>query len=549
MSKDISIQIQHPNTTIEFKNPSITIEMPDHSTQIEFQKGQPIEIQVIRPNIVVELGCKCSGGSGSGGGHTILDESTPLPQRAKLKFTGAGVTATDDSGNDTTVVTIPGGGGAGITEITYADAVQAITNSALTPGAFYNITDAAGTDGGFICVAVATNAFSVRGAGMFGSEFNAVEFDFANNQLIYRSDLIGNVVRGADAVAAFPWGYSNVSGNTVNNGLFSITVNPNAFYRNNTIYPGASVTNITAGDNFYFENNILENGGQISGITAGSNCSISRNKIGPGATLGGNTTMGDGAQMNDMVCGPSSNIANNTLGASANMSYNNLGTSGVIYGNTIEDSGQIFNNIIQSDGSIENNIVRESASIANNQFSQGARITDCEILPNGRVFSNAIEVGGTISNKAIGYFVQLNGNTFNGQIVISETISESILNSRCVQGASIVQGAIEITGLTTLDITAAWAQYRGIYNLTSSNASEALDTILDFPTAFPFTLKPASGLTLTITGTQIGSIAAGQIALKAASYTLDGSKGEYIVLEADPTNTYLVEKLVVNGIV
>lgn len=42
-----------------------------------------------------------------GGGHTIEDEGTPLTQRTKLNFVGAGVTVTDDSGDDATVVTIP----------------------------------------------------------------------------------------------------------------------------------------------------------------------------------------------------------------------------------------------------------------------------------------------------------------------------------------------------------------------------------------------------------------------------------------------------------
>lgn len=49
--------------------------------------------------------------SGGGGGHTILEETTPLTQRSKLAFQGGGVTATDDSGNDRTIVTIPSGTG------------------------------------------------------------------------------------------------------------------------------------------------------------------------------------------------------------------------------------------------------------------------------------------------------------------------------------------------------------------------------------------------------------------------------------------------------
>ena len=53
-----------------------------------------------------------------------------------------------------------------------------------------------------------------------------------------------------------------------------------------------------------------------------------------------------------------------------------------------------------------------------------------------------------------------------------------------------------------------------------------------------------------IAGTAYSGIAAGQIALKAASYVLDGSKGEYIVLEIDPLGTgALIEKQVVNGLI
>lgn len=45
--------------------------------------------------------------SSTGGGHVIQDEGTPLTQRPNLNFVGAGVTATDDAGNDATVITIP----------------------------------------------------------------------------------------------------------------------------------------------------------------------------------------------------------------------------------------------------------------------------------------------------------------------------------------------------------------------------------------------------------------------------------------------------------
>lgn len=47
--------------------------------------------------------------TGGGGGHIIQDEGVDLTTRARLNFVGAGVTATDDSGNGRTNVTIPGG--------------------------------------------------------------------------------------------------------------------------------------------------------------------------------------------------------------------------------------------------------------------------------------------------------------------------------------------------------------------------------------------------------------------------------------------------------
>jgi hypothetical protein len=55
----------------------------------------------------------------TGGGHTIQDEGTSLTQRTKLNFVGAGVTATDDAGNDATVVTIAGGGAGDMLASTY----------------------------------------------------------------------------------------------------------------------------------------------------------------------------------------------------------------------------------------------------------------------------------------------------------------------------------------------------------------------------------------------------------------------------------------------
>lgn len=60
-------------------------------------------------NIEISLG----GGSTTSGGHTIQDEGVSLTQRTKLNFVGGGVAATDDSVNDATIITVPGGAGGG----------------------------------------------------------------------------------------------------------------------------------------------------------------------------------------------------------------------------------------------------------------------------------------------------------------------------------------------------------------------------------------------------------------------------------------------------
>ena len=167
-----------------------------------------------------------------------------------------------------------------------------------------------------------------------------------------------------------------------------------------------------------------------------------------------------------------------------------------------------------------------------------------------QVNNNTILGGIEVSNKAFDPGVLFNGNTIGVPMTETETITENIEGKRAIPGFSDITGTVDITGIATLDCTAAWAQYRGIYNLTSSNATEAIDTITNPPTLFPFTLRPAAGVVLTITGTAYSGITAGQIALKATDYVLDGDKGEYITLEVDPLGTgALIEKQVVNGLI
>lgn len=85
-----------------------------------------------RTQLLVQLTSgSSSGGSGTGGGHVIQDEGSSLTQRTKLNFVGAGVTVTDDAGNDATKVTITGGG-AGTTTVETPTGTVNSTNTAFT---------------------------------------------------------------------------------------------------------------------------------------------------------------------------------------------------------------------------------------------------------------------------------------------------------------------------------------------------------------------------------------------------------------------------------
>ena len=63
-------------------------------------------------------------------GHIIQEEGVSVTQRNMLNFVGASVTVSDDAINGKTLVTIDGGGGSGVTNLTYtASATQGQVNS------------------------------------------------------------------------------------------------------------------------------------------------------------------------------------------------------------------------------------------------------------------------------------------------------------------------------------------------------------------------------------------------------------------------------------
>lgn len=92
---------------------------------------------------------------------------------------------------------------------------------------------------------------------------------------------------------------------------------------------------------------------------------------------------------------------------------------------------------------------------------------------------------------------------------------------RLVAGYSNFETTVDITGLTTLDFTGL--HIYGIVNLTSTNPTESLDTFTNFQANHGVTLRPASGLTLTI----VHGVAAWNPRCEGGVNTvLDGTNGD-----------------------
>lgn len=322
--------------------------------------------------------------------------------------------------------------------------------------------------------------------------------------------------------------------------MTGITVESGGNASGNKLGASANVNTLTLGTSTAFNANVIAGDGTVIDITAGTGCSISRNNVGIGATLGNGMVIGNNVEINNNVIPASYRIGENvTVGNNGSIGSNidtEIVETSLLAGASIRycngPSGiaicQLHTNayIANFIGYLTEVIVEEDSYIENFYSSSGA-IDTTTIQSTNHVYQCILE------------------NLY----ISGATIGQSYDFKSAKQGFSNFENQFDITGLTTLDCLAE-NNYVGIFNLTSSNATEAIDTITNPPTAFPFTLRPAAGLTLTVTGTAYAGIGAGQIALKNASYVLDGTKGEYIVLEIDPLGTgCLVEKQVVNGII
>jgi len=203
----------------------------------------------------------------------------------------------------------------------------------------------------------------------------------------------------------------------------------------------------------------------------------------------------------------------------------------IVASNTMMTSGQISGNT--GDGAIDGNTVGSDSIINNNVFGSGSTISLNTLLSKGK-----------IENKTLDPVIQVIHNIIGTEYTFTETLSTDVDHTTTVSGQSNDFRELDITGLTTIDIGTN-AELVGIYNLTSSNATETINLISNFPTLFPFTLKPETGLTVTVTFTAVGSLSANdQIVGQSVFVVLNGDNGDELTLQAATFGAYSVTEQV-----
>jgi len=105
----------------------------------------------------------------------------------------------------------------------------------------------------------------------------------------------------------------------------AISIGAGANASNNTVGISALFTQLTLGDGTGVFSNDIQSGGSLTDITAGENCSIGRNVVGQGATLGGTSTMEDGAAITDNTLANGYTLGTITLAAAETITGLNYG--------------------------------------------------------------------------------------------------------------------------------------------------------------------------------------------------------------------------------
>jgi hypothetical protein len=290
----------------------------------------------------------------------------------------------------------------------------------------------------------------------------------------------------------------------------------------------------SGGNSAHVYNNILRDGVNVmDDFSSPNSCSYQYNTLDTSVTH--QVLFTGGLFVNNVILRNTQVVSQ---GCSGDITNNILGPSAII--NLDSNSNTIKSNIIGKGGNINNPDLSDNSGIIEyNKIGPDSNIDFS--LNSGTISFNCIE------NSADSELDTNSGIIRRNKIGVSSNFSKpsnssTIENKRIESGFSNFDFLLDITGLTTVNLLAGTPggtnAYMGIFNLTSTNATESVDTLVNYPSTHSFEIRPASGLTLTLVhGTGAGNprLAGGINAV------LNGTNGDFIVLQVKPDgNIYQV---------
>lgn len=213
--------------------------------------------------------------------------------------------------------------------------------------------------------------------------------------------------------------------------------------------------------------------------------------------------------------------------------------------NNVLDTESSMSGVCDFRGAVTGNILIAStvtATLGGN--IEGSGFTGNKLINSSIVYSdkNNAEFTGNILSGVVLNFTDGHDTTntvtgclfeFTNQQALSIRSDVNITGKTVNVYGSNVQDTIVMTGLTTVDLaTNGNPDIYGEIILSSTNPTETVNTFSNGARLFPIKIMPESGLTVTLNCTAYASVAAhGKVIAPSASYSINGSKGDYVILE------------------
>lgn len=240
-------------------------------------------------------------------------------------------------------------------------------------------------------------------------EWDAVEFDFVADAIVYRADKRGNTVRTAAAVTAFQWGNNKCEKNTVL-GLID-QKNARGEIKNNVVYANAQINGNTMATDAKIYNNVLFPGGRIESNDLAATSQIYGNTA-AGFIQANTLDVNSSIYSNDLKS--SAAISFNTINVTGSISLNILGPSATISGNTFSGAAAcgIFSNVVGANSTVTSCIMDSGSSISLNTIAENVLIQSFNLGASAQVYKNAFAADVQVYSNTLAASSQFTNNRF-----------------------------------------------------------------------------------------------------------------------------------------